>query len=634
MSQTNTASDGGVSRAVGTDRFREKITEQYPEAGDLREAIERAVLDVWPVVTDGDRVRARRDIDESEIGMKAARPDAMPDGDYTWYPCFRKHQQDAVVDIVANLYVSDNDVVTLSAPTGAGKSLILHGAMAVMDEVFNRDSFFTTPLNALIDQVDEDEFISEDIITMKGKNNYSCVHPEDSGTSVDKAICQRDADFDCRYKDMFHTNGGCPYYGRKHAAKKNPEVVTNMSYLMANSMLPEMVDSKFMPRELLVVDECQSIEDFALSFVGFVVSSRQVPVVYDDISEPPQTEDIDRLTEWLREEVLYKVTEKLHEYEMSVILNEKEADDRDKLREFARRVDNFLVDVEDHHWVAELEDDPYGDDDEWKVSFNPIFIGRFLDDYLWSQGQKIILSSATIPKSGFLEEIGLDSADVGAVEVESTFPPGRRPVYTDQSVGKMTMSQRDRTIPKMASKIADLSRHHDDEKGFVHCHSYKIASRIYKRLPRDVKARARVQDSSDRERSLEEWVVADIDEENAYDEEEGGQIFLSVAMDEGISLDDEKARWQVIAKAAYPFMGDKRVSYRMDELNDWNWYAGKAAINLQQAVGRGMRSKDDWCHTYVLDKSAVDLIDRNKHLFEDWFLNAVDVEPDVAEERV
>jgi len=95
-------------------------------------------------------------------------------------------------------------------------------------------------------------------------------------------------------------------------------------------------------------------------------------------------------------------------------------------------------------------------------------------------------------------------------------------------------------------------------------------------------------------------------------------------MDEGISLDDWRARWQVIAKAAYPFMGAERVQYRMDELSDWNWYAGTAAINLQQAVGRGMRSKDDWCQTYVLDTSAATLIERNEHLFEGWFKAAVD----------
>jgi Rad3-related DNA helicase len=266
---------------------------------------------------------------------------------------------------------------------------------------------------------------------------------------------------------------------------------------------------------------------------------------------------------------------------------------------------------------------------DWRVEFKPIFIGRFLERFLWSQGHKVILSSATIPKGGFLKEIGLDDRSVGRVEVESTFPVERRPVYTDSTVGKMTMYERDTTIPKMANRIADIAEHHWEQehfRGFVHCHSYKIAQRLYDNLPTDVKMRTRVQDGDRREESLDDWLDADVDEKG-WTEDEGGQVFLSVAMDEGISLDGWRARWQVVAKAAYPYMGPeaKRANYRMDELDDWTWYAGKAAINLQQAVGRGMRSKDDWCHTYILDKSAAGLIEKNEYLFEDWFLDAVDV---------
>jgi Rad3-related DNA helicase len=65
----------------------------------------------------------------------------------------------------------------------------------------------------------------------------------------------------------------------------------------------------------------------------------------------------------------------------------------------------------------------------------------------------------------------------------------------------------------------------------------------------------------------------------------------------------------------------------MDELNDWNWYASKAVVNLQQAVGRGTRSKTDFCLTYILDKSAVQLIEKNEWQFEDWWLDALDVAP-------
>lgn len=585
------SSGSDVKPPLDSAEFRSEIDQAYPDAVDTRDAIVQAVKDVWPA------------------------------------PGFREHQQQAIVDILANLYVADKDVVLLSAPTGAGKSLILHAAMMVVQEVCGRDAFFTTPLNALIDQVEEDDFMNDEVITLKGKNNYSCVHRQDRGTPVDKAVCQRVDSFDCEHKEQHHEQGGCPYYGRKSVAKTHPEVVTNMSYLMANSMIPD--EYGIPQKELVVVDECQKIEDFGLGFVSLTVSKRNVPLVWDQIDRPPRTEEVDDLRMWLKQEVHRRVSDKLQEFEGKAELTEEQADKKDKLKEFVRKVENFLADSQDHHWVAERE----VDDGDWKVKFNPIRVGRFMEQFLWSQGNKVILSSATIPRGGFLEEVGLDDRSVGEVEVPSTFPPERRAVITEHAVGKMTMSERDKNIPKMAAKIADIARHHDGKRGFVHCHSYKLAKRVYKHIPNDVKGRTRVQNADDREEALEAWLRADVDEDGGQNPEIGGQVFLSVAMDEGISLDGDDARWQVIAKAAYPFMGDKRVNYRVNEMNDWTWYAGKAAINLQQAVGRGMRSKDDWCHTYVLDKSAADLIDRNDYLFEDWFLDAVDIDYNGVEEE-
>lgn len=630
MQQANDGLFGGMSNfqpPLTSDQFKQTIVSDYAEIADgvgIDAAIGAAVDTIWPVVTDrGDppTIRPRGGVAESEVA-----PTIHHNG-YEWWPSYRTHQREAVIEVLHNLYVEDDDVVTLSAPTGAGKSLILHGVMATIADVFQRRSFFTTPLNALIDQVDNDEFIAQHVITLKGKNNYNCVHQQDYGTSVDNAVCQRVDDFECQHKDTPHTAGGCPYYGRKKVALAHEEVVTNLPYLMANSMIPETIDSKFDPRELMVIDECQSIEDFALEFVGVTVSEHSVPVVFDRIDLPPQTEDVEQLADWLDNDVLPPVQEKLAQYDRMPELTEEQADQEEKLQQFERKVRQLTRDVKQNHWVANRE----VDGDSWSVEFEPIFIGRFLESFLWSQSEKVVLSSATIPKGGFLEEIGLDDRSVSRVEVDSTFPTERRPVYTDEVVGKMTMHQRDQTIPKMARRIGELADHYWDEgnhRGFVHCHSYKIMQRLYNNLPADVRARTRMQDPDDREGSLDDWLDAHVDE-RGYDDDEGGQVFLSVAMDEGISLDDWRARWQVIGKAAYPYMGPeaKRANYRMDELDDWTWYAGKAAINLQQAVGRGMRSRDDWCHTHVLDQSAATLIERNEYLLEDWFTDAVDEQP-------
>lgn len=562
---------------VTAQEFTNRVTEQYD--GDVSECIEQAVEDVWPA------------------------------------PSFRPHQKEAIVDTIEALYVKDKDVVKLSAPTGAGKSLIIYATARVLSHVVRGDSFVTTPLNALIDQIDADELI-ERVTTLKGKDNYSCVHPRDRGERVGDAICQRDSNFSCQFKDQSHTNGGCPYYGRKMVAKQTHIAVTNLSYLMANSMIPPEADARFEPRDLLAVDEVQNVEDFALQFVGFTVSPNYIPVDFDDLAEmPTEDDDMDETVEWIRNELLHAVVDKYNMLTgMDRELTTKQNNERDKLRDVKHRLNNFLHDYkEGKHWTK-THDYEYGNA---KIKFEPVFVGRFLGKFLWSQCDKIILSSATVPKGTFLSDIGLSERDVERVEVPSTFPKERRPVFTDEMVGKMTSAERDETIPQMAEKIAEIADAHKGERGFIHCHSYDIMERLYERLPPDVQFRSVMQDQDRREESLEEWLQSD------------KQVFFSVKMDEGISLDGDKCRWQVIAKCAYPFMGDERVSYRINELNDWTWYSNQAVISIQQAVGRGMRSQEDRCVTYILDSSFESLLNRNEQLFEDWFLEAVDCRTDL-----
>jgi Rad3-related DNA helicase/intein/homing endonuclease len=1011
---------GDVTPPLQSDEFKETIIEQYAAQADgigFDACIGAAVDEIWPA------------------------------------PEYRPHQREAVVEIIKELYVNDNSAVTLSAPTGAGKSLIIYAVVATIDNVFSRDSFITTPLNSLIDQINADEFIGDDVLTIKGMSNYQCKHRMDKGASVDNAICQRVDDFDCQYKKQPHTSGGCDYYGRKESAKHTAEVATNIAYLMANSMIPESVDGRLDPRELVLIDECiprgetivtsdgrrvkiekfkserplsidtdsmtletdslvdlkqtktkqcvrvnatrgsfvashdhqmkdtdgwddasdvdrvarplcrvskrqkaesraailgywfgdgwissstgvsgdvvdleridddvelvygethtskrseetsgsvepvnasrhsidgrsntynylrklgemlkndglasgdktlqdchiphfdtesekkafiagffgaegyvpsqssdrsfgvikasrytvgdctffeemqteldalgvssyieqtegnvrkdgtettryelviesgrenlhqfldeigfeycrrkeieaekircylgeylnkvkqwksdyntiidacecrdweygavkeevesrgygdkmkryvskrqkpksitdfpaydewvkmyvvgdvvyenvrevenvgervcydievsknhnflvgdeylahncQSIEDFALQFIGVVVSDNTVPVVYDDIPTPPSTDDAAEMVDWLSNDVQPLVAEKLDEYEMMVELTEQQSDNQEDLQQFSRKVSNLIEDVENNHWTVNTEDE----DDGFKVEFEPIHIGRFLDSFLWSQGHKAVLSSATIPKHDFMKELGLPRGDVANVEVESTFDPHRRPIYTDCTVGKMTMAERDTTLPKMADKIADIADHHNEgnpHRGFVHCHSYAIMEKLYELLPANVRRRTRCQDEDNREQSLEDWLNADVDEDG-LSKDEGGQVFLSVGMAEGISLDDWQTRWQVIAKAAHPYAGPeaKRTNYRVNELNDWDWYFGSAAIDMQQAIGRGMRSQSDFVINYILDQSAADILHEKEHLIEDYVLEAVDV---------
>jgi len=90
---------------------------------------------------------------------------------------------------------------------------------------------------------------------------------------------------------------------------------------------------------------------------------------------------------------------------------------------------------------------------------------------------------------------------------------------------------------------------------------------------------------------------------------------------DGIDLEGEMCRWQVLLKVPYPYLGDSRVEYMVNEKNDWDWYNEQTARRLIQSVGRGVRSGDDYCDYYVLDESFLDVMD--SATVPEWFENAI-----------
>lgn len=555
-------------------------------------------------------------------------------------PGFRKYQKETVAKIVKGMEDYDKDVILLTAPTGAGKSLLNHTAARVyyhgphatrheekpdtqMMEMFqesdipdplNEGIFYTTPLNALVDQMDDDEFIKSNAISLKGRNNYECIHPEDTGTPVNEAICQRDSEFECDMKFE------CPYYGKKYQALQHPELVTSMSYLMAEGMIPGVVPGTFGKRDVLIVDECQKLEDFAMNFISFTISKRTVPdEVWSQISVPHEKyeDNMEFLKAWLRENVLTTVDSTIDYLESSGLLSTNQSKNLEQLQQFRMRVKNFLEDVEENDWVAQVEKEVNKNEPNTKkIVFEPIEVGRFLDNLLWNRADKIILSSATIPSGDWLSEIGLSDASVGKVTVPSTFPVENRPIITTETVGKMTYKEREKNAWPMAKKIKAIAEHHDG-KGMVHCRSYSIMEMLKRSFINHqeggwFRENCMMQDKFNREESLEKWRNSDT------------QVFFSVAMDEGVSLDGDDCRFQILAKTLYKSMANKRVKYRVSTRNEWDWYNSHAAIQIQQAYGRAVRGPEDWATFYILDESAKLLIQRNKGLFEDWFLEAVD----------
>ena len=90
---------------------------------------------------------------------------------------------------------------------------------------------------------------------------------------------------------------------------------------------------------------------------------------------------------------------------------------------------------------------------------------------------------------------------------------------------------------------------------------------------------------------------------------------------EGVDLVDETSRFQIVCKVPYPYLGDKLVRKKMNKW-DW-WYPLQTAKSIVQAVGRSVRSHEDFAVTYILDDDWHRFYKRNVRFFPEGFRNSI-----------
>jgi ATP-dependent DNA helicase DinG len=98
-------------------------------------------------------------------------------------------------------------------------------------------------------------------------------------------------------------------------------------------------------------------------------------------------------------------------------------------------------------------------------------------------------------------------------------------------------------------------------------------------------------------------------------------VMVTPSMRLGVDLKDELARWQIIAKVPYPYLGDPQVKKRTEI--DSGWYEYQTITSIIQTYGRVCRSETDYGETYILDGKFDDIFSRNMSYFPMWFKEAI-----------
>jgi Rad3-related DNA helicase len=199
------------------------------------------------------------------------------------------------------------------------------------------------------------------------------------------------------------------------------------------------------------------------------------------------------------------------------------------------------------------------------------------------------------------------------ITVPSTFLPERRPIYVHPIVA-MSRKNEDHARPLIAQAISKVVARHPNDRILIHTVSYALNRYIESELRQtDQLFRIVTYNSAvEKQRAIDTYLST------------SAAIFLAPSLDRGIDLPQDDCRVIVICKVPFPNLGDKQVSARMHSKGGQQWYAVRTIRSLVQMTGRGMRSSEDYCESYILDKAFIENVwRRHRNLLPQWWQDAL-----------
>jgi len=502
-------------------------------------------------------------------------------------------EQEQAINFALNSFVEGKRHVVLSCGTGVGKSAIgvtiARWLESNMPEApgsgYTPGAYFLTTQKILQEQYMRD--FSQTMRQVMSSANYNCKFQRGQscaeGQRMLKVVSDKSSPFfrSCAYN--------CVYKEEKRKFLEASESVTNFSYFMAETNY----SGKLTPRSLLVVDEAHNAELELSKFIEIIVSEKfSTQVLKLDF---PDAKTQKQAWTWIQEVYEPKLKSHVKHHEKMVEqlgLGDKIKNDFIQISRQYEMLDKHLCKL---HRFMELYDE-----DNWvfntvdaqrqamrKFEFKPVDVAGYSESMLFKNGRRTLMMSATILNyDAHKEMLGLKDEESAFMEIPSPFPIDNRPIFQFM-IGNMSHGEIDRTLPKLAEAVKGILENHVNEKGVIHCHSYKIVNYIKKNVK---SKRLLTHESHDRDEVLKKHLSSKMP-----------TVLLSPSMTEGVDLRDDASRFQVICKVPYPYLGDKLVTKKMHK---WKWwYPLQTAKVIVQSVGRSVRSETDHAVTYILDSN-------------------------------
>lgn len=231
------------------------------------------------------------------------------------------------------------------------------------------------------------------------------------------------------------------------------------------------------------------------------------------------------------------------------------------------------------------------DSKEIVVTYNCAKEDYMCFNYLLNTSKNRVLLSATVGlKQAFDENLGVRFTEEESYlkKIPSTFDFSKSPIYYYNKY-KLSYAEKNASLKCLKPILYNLLvNNYKQYKGIIQTASYDLAKEFVKDAPYELRRRLLLY-----ENSLEKTNFI------KRHEKSNDTILIGPSLSEGIDLPGDLCRFIIILKVPYASLKDKLVKAKMELFP--SWYKADASNTIIQGIGRGNRSKDDWCVTYIVD---------------------------------
>jgi len=564
----------------------------------------------------------------------------------------RDGQDQICVSVLEAFLTHQKSIVVVDAPTGSGKSVIgvvVSKALGLLTDPSEPTSVMITATNSLAKQYERDFKASDTVYPLYGAGNYPCTLREEV---LKKAFTAESCYKKSRY---FYTAvepllgdaaeehcGKCEFAISRSRKATDSMIVTNYAYFIIDRMYMQKIadadpgcgPTTFQKRPLFIFDEAHLINEMFVNHNAIFFSEARSREYLKDLGQlfgedAPVVANYENTFRIILENIerstigpknvekfvgmLHRFYSFMHDtFEQRANWSKTEAD-YDRLHGVRHKYHGLFCKTDDY-FKFKYEVAVHCDQVAGELSVKPIFVKECFNHL---RSKYNLFLSATLSKEFIYETLALTDSDVEYVRVPYAFNAGDKRVRIPKRDTMLKLNYQTLKDPAVIKRLAELcsiyAGLHPDESGLIVTTSFDLAERIADQLvsPHQVILHKRGE-------RVEQAVTA-------LKQRSSPSVLISPTLFEGIDLPGEESRFQIIAKAPYYSLADKRMSVIMRKHRQI--YAMMNIMRLTQGLGRSTRFKGDTSTSYFIDKNITRLFNSKHNLWKGQFSVQKDFQP-------